>query len=159
MFLPLLMAPARTGYNDEKAACGGRKEVDMENAGLETANVVAVAMWGFSIFFGVGGLMILVVPNLVRNLVLKFHTNARIRVLAVLAIGIGIALFRYANHTTMPLGVKVIGVASFMEGGTALIIPAELIVLNEWWVNRANIWMRISSFIWFVFACFFHIAH
>lgn len=132
----------------------------MEHLGLEEgAGAVAIAMWGISVFFGVGGLIILVAPNLVRRLVLKFHTNMRIRVLALLAVGIGIALFRYANQTNMPLGVKIMGVASFVEGGTALVIPAQLIILNEWWVNRANTWLRLSGFAWFIFAYFFHMAH
>jgi hypothetical protein len=117
-----------------------------------------VVLWFFVAVFGCLGLLALFSPAGSRRIVTVFLTKAPARVLGAGLMVAGALVFRAAQQTGFELVVKGVGFAMFMAGGVHLILPTVAIVINEWWVARRDIWVRLSGVAYMVLAGLLYMA-
>lgn len=113
-------------------------------------SIVIRAITG-GVFLGLG-VVGLLFPAATRAFISRFLEKAPVRILGIVLMALGAAIFRVAGGLYLPVAGHVVGVVLFMAGGIHILIPDFAIVLNEWWVMRKTIWERLISLIYLLVA-------
>lgn len=110
---------------------------------------------GLVLLYVLAGLLMLVSPRGTRSLLRGFLTPKPVRLMGVLVMILGAALFRVASHpspTLWPLFFQVIGSLGFIKGGVQLLLPNFTIVVAEWWSDRGDSFLRAIGVLCIAFA-------
>lgn len=110
---------------------------------------------GLVLLYVLAGLLMLVSPRGTRSLLRGFLTPKPVRLMGVLVMILGAALFRVASHpspTLWPLFFQVIGSLGFIKGGVQLLLPNFTMVVAEWWSDRSDSLLRAIGVLCIAFA-------
>lgn len=120
--------------------------------------MTAQLLWFFVVLYGLLGAAGLVAPSAERKLVGSFTRRAPVRMLGLVLLALGAFLFITADSTGWKRFVQIMGVANVIAGGVNLILPDTMVVVNEAWIDRANLWHRIAGLAYLAIAYLFFLA-
>lgn len=115
-------------------------------------------MWVFVGAYGLLGLAGLIYPDAERKFIGWFTGRLPVRILGLILMAAGIFIFRYAKDTGWPILAQVLGVVNTVAGGVNLILPDAMIVLNEAWIERRDVWHRLLGALYVVVAYLCYLA-
>ncbi len=120
--------------------------------------MVAHAMWGLVVLFGILGALALLTPDAERRIVRRFTYKTPVRILGFCLLLLGMLLFALADRTGWRLLAQCMGVVFFLAGGINMALPEFMITLNESWIDKGQVAHRIVGLLYIGLAVLFYLA-